>query len=69
MNLPVTNLPWCTGNNAKTFRLQFLNKGAGGEPPDGTRIVHHGRDELLIQQHTVPDGEISFPVKERTQRS
>jgi hypothetical protein len=32
----------------------------------GTRN-HHGEDELLIQQHSVPDGGITLPVQEGTQ--
>ena len=52
VNLPVTNVPGCNGSNAKTLRLQylqFLDMGACGGPPNGTRIVHHGTDELFIQ--------------------
>ena len=37
------------------------------EPPEGARIVHHGKDELSIEQNTVPDGEAAPPVQERTQ--
>jgi hypothetical protein len=48
VNLPVTNVPGCIGSNAKTLGLQFLDMGAGGGPPNGTRIVHHGTDKLLI---------------------
>jgi len=72
VNLPVANVPGCTGSNAKTLRLQhlhFLNMGASSGPPDGTLIVHRGKDELLIQQNTIPDGEIASPVQERSQRS
>ena len=35
----------------------------------GTRIVHHGTDELLIKQNTIPDGETASPVQERSKRS
>jgi len=65
VNLPVTNVPGCIGSNAKTLGLQhphFRDVGASGGPPDGTRIVHHGTDELLLQQNTIPDGETAFPV-------
>jgi hypothetical protein len=71
-NLPVTNVPACTGSSAKTLglqHLQFLDMGASGGLPDGTRIIHHGTDELLIRQHTIPDGETASPVQERSQRS
>jgi hypothetical protein len=60
----VTNAPWCIGSNAKTLglqHLQFLDMGAHGGPPDWTCIVHHGKDELLVQQNTIPDGEIASP--------
>ena len=58
VNVPVTSVPGCDGSNAKTFglqHLQFLDMGTSGGPPNGTRIVHHGTDELLIQQNTIPD--------------
>jgi hypothetical protein len=72
VNLPVTNVPECTGSNAKKLGLQylqFLDMGASGGPPNGTRIFHHGTDELLLQQNTIPDGETASPVQERSQRS
>jgi hypothetical protein len=40
--------------------------GAGSGPPRGIRIVNHGADELLIQQDSVPDGEITLPIQEGT---
>jgi len=36
--------------------------GASSGSPDGTCLVHRGIDELLIQQNTIPDGEITFPA-------
>jgi hypothetical protein len=68
VNLLVTNVPGCIGSNAKTLGLQylqFLDVGACDCPPNGTCIVHHGTDELLIQQNTIPDGETASPVQER----
>jgi hypothetical protein len=32
-------------------------------------MVHHGTDELLIQQNTIPEGETASPVQERSKRS
>jgi hypothetical protein len=32
-------------------------------PPDQACVVHHGMDELLVEQHAVPDGQ-STPVEE-----
>ena len=58
VNLSVTNVVGCNGSNAKTPGLQylhFLDMGAGGGPPDGTSVVHHGTDELFIQENTIPD--------------
>jgi len=55
VNLPVTDVSGCIGSNAKTLGLQhllFLDMGASGGPPNGTCVVHHGTDELLIQQNT-----------------
>jgi hypothetical protein len=59
LNLPVTNVTGCIGSNAKTLgqpHLQSLDMGASGGHSDGTRIVLHGTDELLIQDSTIPDG-------------
>ena len=72
MNLPVTKVPGCIGSIAKTLGLQylqFLYMGAEGGPANRTRIVHHGTDELIIQQNTIPDGQSTFPSQERSQRS
>ena len=64
VNLPVSNVPGCTGSNAKTLGLQYLqfpDMGASGGPPNGARVVHRGTDEPLIQQNTIPDGETASP--------
>ena len=42
--------------------LQFLDMGAGSGPPDGTHVVHHGTDELLIQQNTISDGKTASVI-------
>jgi hypothetical protein len=60
VNLLVTNVPRCTGSNAKTLglkHLQFPDTGASGGPPDGARIVHHKSDELLVQHNSIADGD------------
>ena len=59
MNLSFTTVPGYISNSAKTLGLQdlhFLDMGANGRPPNGKRIFHHGTDELLLQQNTIPDG-------------
>ena len=69
VNLPVTNVPGCIGSNAKTLGLQYMlfpDMGASGGSTNGTRIVHHTTDDLLIQQNTIPDGETPSPVQERS---
>ena len=69
VNLPVTNVPGCIGSDAKTLGLQylqFLYMGVCGCPPNGTRIIHHGTDELRIQQNTIPNRETASPVQERS---
>ena len=48
------------------LNCSFLIWGRNGGPPDGTRIVHHETDELLIQQNTILDGETAS-VQERSQ--
>jgi len=63
-NLLMTSVPRCTGSNANTLRLKHLHfpgMGAGSRPPDGACVVHHRMDELLIQQHSISDGETSSP--------
>ena len=49
--------------------MQFVDVGAGGGPLNGTRVVHHVTDELLIQQNTIPDGKTASPIQGRSQRS
>ena len=69
VNLLVTNVPGCIGSNAKTLGLQhlrFLEMGALGGPPNGTRIIHNVTDELLKQQNTISNGEAASPVPERS---
>ena len=41
--------------------------GAGSGPPRGELIVHHEADELLIEQGSVSDGEITLHIQEGTQ--
>jgi len=51
VNLPVSNVPRCTGSKTKTLGLKYLQSpdtGASGRPPEGARVVHHGTNELLV---------------------
>jgi len=65
VNLLVTNVPRVIGSIAKTLGMKHLHfpyMGASGGPPDGTRVVHHRTDELLIQQNSILDGQSASPV-------
>ena len=55
--------------NLDCKHLHSLDMVASGGPPDGTRVVHRGLDELLIQQNTIRDGETTSHVQEGSQRS
>jgi hypothetical protein len=57
VNLPVTDVPGCMRRHFDCSTCSFLDMGASGGPPNGTRIVHHGTNEPLIQQNTIPDTE------------
>jgi hypothetical protein len=64
VNLPVTNVPRVVGSHAKTLGMKHLHfpyMGASGRPPDGTRVVYHGMDDLLIEQNSIPDGKTASP--------
>jgi hypothetical protein len=37
---------------------------AGSGSPDRACVIHHGTDELLVEQHTVPDGRTASTVWE-----
>ena len=43
--------------------------GAGSGPPRWARVIHLVVDELLIKQHSLPDGEITLPIQEGTQHA
>jgi len=65
VNLLVTNVPRCTGSNAKILglkHLQFPDMGAFGGPTDGVRVVQQRSDELLVQQNSFADGDITSLV-------
>jgi hypothetical protein len=42
---------------------------SGSGPPDRTCVIHHRTDELLVEQHTVSDGQAASPVKEGAKRT
>ena len=51
------------------YHLQPSDVRAGSGPPGRARVIHHWADELLVEQDSVPDGEITLPVKEGTQQA
>jgi hypothetical protein len=70
VNLPVADVPKCTSSNAKTLGLKHLqlpDVASSSARRDGARIVRHWTDELHVEQDTVPDGQATRPVQERTQ--
>jgi hypothetical protein len=46
--------------------LQLPDVVAGSGPPDWTSVIHHRTDDLLVEQHTVSDGEAVSPAKQGT---
>lgn len=38
--------------------------GTSGGPPDGTHVIHHRTDKLLIQQNYIPDEETTPLISE-----
>jgi hypothetical protein len=45
-------------------KTQLSDMAAGNGPPDRTYVIRHRTDELLVEQHTVPDGQTASPCKE-----
>jgi hypothetical protein len=65
--MPVTNVPMSVVRNGKTLGLQHLqlpDVAASSGPPDRTRIIYHGTDELFVKRHTGSGGQAASPVKE-----
>jgi len=72
VNLPVTNVLNAIVSKAMTLgmnHLHFPHMGAIGGPPDVARVVHHGTDELLIQQNSIVEAETASTAREKSQRS
>jgi hypothetical protein len=66
VNLPVTIVSGCVSRYADTWIATLAASGpaAGSGPPDRTYIFQHRMDELLVEKHTVSDGQAASPVKE-----
>ena len=71
MNLIATNVPGYNGINAKLLgaALAVSYMGVSSGPPNGTRLFHHGVDELLVQHNNIPDGKTASSIQEKFQRS
>jgi hypothetical protein len=72
MEYPNTRKFACVSRNTKTLGLQQLqlsDMAASSGPPDGARAVHYKTDELLTKQHTVSDGQATFPIKEQAKHA
>jgi len=57
------------GGNTWNVTLVSTYTGVCSESPRGTGVIHSGADELLTYKDTVPEGDITSPVQERTQRT
>jgi hypothetical protein len=44
--------------------LQLPDVAAAADLQIGHGVIHHRSDELLVEQHTVSDGQAASPVKE-----
>ena len=65
--LPVTYVPGGTIGKVETLGLQTpvtSGHGSGQRTSKRSRIIHHGADELLKLQDSVPDREIPLPFQE-----
>jgi hypothetical protein len=72
VNLLLTKVPGCVSRNAKTLGLQdlqFPDVAASSVPPDGTCMIYHRTDELLVEQHTVSDRQSASHVKKRAKHA
>jgi hypothetical protein len=68
VNLPLTNVSRCVSRNAKTIGLQHLqlpDVAAGSGSLDRICVINHRKDKLLVEQHTVSDGQAASSVTER----
>jgi hypothetical protein len=66
VNLPLTDLPRWVSYNKQTCglqKLQFPDISEDFWPPDGASIILHRTDELLAKQHTVSEGQTTYPIK------
>ena len=53
--LPISDVSRCTSSSAKTLglnHLQLPDMGTGGGSPEWKPVVHHGTDELFVNQST-----------------
>lgn len=68
INLPATNIPWCVSCNEDTWIVIHAasEHGCGQQSfRSDTHTIHHGFDEVLIEQHTVYYRQATPPIKEQ----
>ena len=53
--------PQCEDTGA--YYVQLRDMGAGNNLPEGASVVHHMKDEILLKQNTVSDGQAAFHIK------
>jgi hypothetical protein len=44
--------------------MKFINACFGSGPPDRACVVHHGTDELPVEQYSISNGQASPPDEE-----
>jgi hypothetical protein len=67
VSVHTTKIPGSTRSKANKLGFQKLQPPefvAGCRAPCGARLIHHGAAELLVQQDSVPDRDIMFPLHE-----
>jgi hypothetical protein len=68
VDLLVINVPGSVSRNEKTHGLQhlkFIYVAVDRESLDRACLVHHGADELLVEQDATYDAQTTPPVEER----
>lgn len=56
---------WPQCEDTGSYYIQLLDMGAGSILSEGASVVHHKKDEMLLKQNTVSDGQAAFHIKYR----
>jgi hypothetical protein len=57
-----TKVRWQQSEGTWIVAVAVFDMAAGSGSPDRACVILHGTDELLVEQHTVPDGQTASPV-------